>query len=345
MKKGLTVFAGVVLILAILSIVRMTPVRATVTPPSAPPASGFAKTIGAIGLVEAQSENIAIGVATPGLVMKVYVKAGDRVKKGAALFSLDGRDLTAELALRQSSLAVSRARLQKLIDAPRPEDLPAAEAKVREAEALSRDAQVQMDLIEKVTDQRAIRQEDLLRRRLGVSASSARLEQAKAELALLRAGTWKPDLAVARAEVAEAERQVARVQADIERLTVTAPIAGEILQCKVHAGEYAQAGTLPQPLILMGDTSSLNVRADVDEEDAWRLQSGATAVGSPRGAAGVKIPLKFLRVEPYVVPKKSLTGDSTERVDTRVMQVLFALSDGSHVRAGQQLDVFVDGGK
>ena len=76
------------------------------------------------------------------------------------------------------------------------------------------------------------------------------------------------------------------------------------------------------------------MRADVDEVDAWRLQAGAGAVGSPRGASSVRVPLRFVREEPYVVPKKSLTGDSTERVDTRVMQVLFALSGNAGVHAG-----------
>jgi multidrug efflux pump subunit AcrA (membrane-fusion protein) len=342
LKKGLTAFAGVVLVLAIYSIARLRPVRARENPPVPPPSAGVARSIGAVGIVEAQSENIAVSVPVPGLVTHLYVKAGDKVKKGDRLFSLDGRDLEAEIALRKSSLAVAQARLQKLLDSPRPEEIPAAQAKVKEAEALLQDAQIQVDLIERVSDKRAIREEDLLRRRLALSASKARLETAKADLTLIRAGAWKPDVDVARAQVAEAERQVSRAQADLDRLVVTAPIAGEILQCKVHLGEYAQAGPLPQPLILMGDTSTLNVRADIDEQEVWRLREGAAAMGSPRGTTGVKFPLRFVREEPYIVPKKSLTGDSTERVDTRVMQVLFALAGDARVRPGQQMDVFIE---
>ena len=227
---------------------------------------------------------------------------------------------------------------------PRPEDLPPAEAKVRESEQLYQDAAVQLNLMESVRDRRAIRDEDLQRRRLAVKAAEARLDGAKAELALLKAGTWKPDLDIARAEVLEARRQVERVGADLNRLVVTAPISGEILQCKVHPGEYAQAGPLAQPLILMGATARLNVRADVDEQDAWRVKAGATATGTVRGNTGDRLPLHFVRVEPYVIPKRNLTGDSTERVDTRVLQVIFALDPGARVYAGQQLDVFVDAG-
>ena len=78
-------------------------------------------------------------------------------------------------------------------------------------------------------------------------------------------------------------------------MTVTAPITGEILQCKVRVGEYAQAGPLAQPLMLMGDTSHLNVRADIDEQDAWRVRSGADAVASARGDGNKRFPLFFLR--------------------------------------------------
>ena len=343
-KYGLPLLAALALTFATIKIIRSRPAHARLAPPAAPPSAIYTNQVGALGLVEAESENIAISLPVPGLVTQISVKAGDRVRKGARLFSLDDRDLQAELALRQSSLALAETRLQRLALAPRPEDLPPAEAKVSEAEQLYQDAAVQLNLIESVRDKRAIRDEDLQRRRLAVKAAQARLDQARGELALLKAGTWKPDLDIARAEVEESRRQVARVEADLARLVVTAPIDGEILQCKVHVGEYAQAGPLAQPLLLMGATRHLNVRADIDEQDAWRVKAGATAIGSVRGNSAERFCLHFVRVEPYVIPKKNLTGDSTERVDTRVLQVIFALDPGAKVYAGQQLDVFVDAG-
>jgi multidrug resistance efflux pump len=343
-KYGLPIVAALALTFAVFKIVNSQPVHAKLVPPAAPPAAVYASQVGAVGLVEAESENIAVSLPVPGLVTRVDVKAGDRVRKGARLFSLDDRDLQAELALRRSSLALAESKLEKLAMSPRPEELPPAEAKVREAGELLQDAVVQLNNIEGVRDKRAIRDEDLQRRRLAVKAAEARLDAAKGELALLRAGTWKPDLDIARAEVEEARRQVERVEADVSRLTVTAPIDGEILQCKVHAGEYAQAGPLAQPLILMGATARLNVRADIDEQDAWRIKGGAAASGTVRGNTADRLPLHFVRVEPYVIPKRNLTGDSTERVDTRVLQVIFALDPGARVYAGQQLDVFIEAG-
>ncbi len=343
-KYGLPVFAALALTFAVFKVVRTQPVHARMTPLAPPPAAVYSNQLGAVGLVEAQSENIAISLPVPGLVTHVAVKPGDRVRKGERLFWLDDRDLQAELALRKSSLALAESKLEKLAMSPRPEDLPPAEARVREAEELCQDADVQVKLIESVRDKRAIRDEDLQRRRLALKAAAARLDGARAELARLKAGTWKPDLDIARAEVEEARGAVARVDADLGRLVVTAPMDGEILQCKVHPGEYAQAGPQAQPLILMGATARLNVRADIDEQDAWRFKAHATATGMVRGNSGRPLPLHFVRVEPYVIPKRSLTGDSTERVDTRVLQVIFALDRGAPVYAGQQLDVFIDAG-
>jgi hypothetical protein len=67
--------------------------------------------------------------------------------------------------------------------------------------------------------------------------------------------------------------------------------------------------------------------------------AGATLKGQPEEW----FPLKFVRVEPYVIPKKSLTGDNTERVDVRVLQVIYQIeTQGKRLFVGQQLDVFID---
>src|SRR5437899_3367307 len=126
-KYGIPVLAAVVLALASVSVMKSRTIRAGAPPPATPPAAAFSDKVGAVGLVEAASENIAISLPVSGLVTSVSVKAGDRVAKGQRLFSLDDRDLRAELALRQSALTVSQAKLEKLRSMPRPEDIPPAE--------------------------------------------------------------------------------------------------------------------------------------------------------------------------------------------------------------------------
>jgi HlyD family secretion protein len=226
---------------------------------------------------------------------------------------------------------------------PRPEEVPEAQARVKEAEASLADVKNQLALAESIKDKRAISEEELWRRRYAVQVAEAKLGQARAQLALLKAGSWKPDIDVAGAEVAAAEAQVKATQTDIERLTIRALIPGQVLQVNIRLGEFAQAGVLQTPLMLLGNVDRLHVRVDVDENDAWRVRSEAPAMAFVRGNREIKTAIQFVRTEPYIVPKRSLTGDTTERVDTRVLQILYGFDRGElPVYVGQQMDVFIE---
>ncbi len=311
-----------------------------VVPPAEPE---FSERISGAGIVEASTENIAVGTILPGVVSEVFVKVGDRVQRGAPLFAIDARDWLAERAVRLAQIGIAKAQLERLRAAPRPEDVPPVEARVKEAEAALTDARNQWNIAEALTDKRAISTEELDRRRMAVQVAEARLAQSKAQLDLIQAGTWRPELLVAEAELAQAEAALQRIETDIERATVRAPVDCTILQVKTRVGEFAQTGQLATPLMLVGDTQQLHVRADIDENDAWRFQATASAVAFVRGNRDLSTPLTFVRVEPYVVPKRSLTGDSTERVDTRVLQVLYRFDPAAlSVYVGQQMDVFIE---
>src|SRR5262249_10992145 len=127
----------------------------------------------------------------------------------------------------------------------------------------------------------------------------------------------------------------------IERALVVAPVEAVVLQVDVRPGERITE-TNTKPLMVLGATDTLHVRVDIDERDISRFQPGAAAKAYPRGESQCELPLKFVRVEPFVVPKKSLTGENSERVDTRVLQVIFAIERGQdRVFVGQQLDAFI----
>ena len=342
-RSKLPIIALIVVILSIISVVRSHPRREPTTPPSPPPTAANAQSVAAVGLIEPESENVAISCAVPGLVTGVYAKAGDRVQAGQKLFSLDDRDLEADRQVKRAALEAVRARLTKLEEQPRAEDVPPSEARVSEARANLADAEVQMRLIESVTDRRAVREEDVQRRRLAYKAAQARLAEAESQLALLKAGAWAPDIAVAKSEVSQAEAQLKAVETNIDRLTTRAPMDGIILQNKVRLGQYAQCGPLTEPLMDLGGGKHIHVRADVDENDAWRVRPHTQATAFVRGDAAHQYPLEFVRFEPYVIPKKSLTGDTTERVDTRVLQVIYRVKDANApLYVGQQMDVYIE---
>ncbi len=139
---------------------------------------------------------------------------------------------------------------------------------------------------------------------------------------------------------------------NINRSTISSPIDGLVLQINYHVGEIASAlpsPTLPMisqtnpPMILIGKVNPLFVRIDIDEDDAWRFKKGASATAFVRGNSRLHFPLKFERVEPFVIPKASFTGDTTERIDTRVLQVLYSFEKKDlPIYCGQILDVFIE---
>src|SRR5579862_7382385 len=316
------------------------PVSKPVSDPSRPP---FETYIAGSGILEAMNRNVAIGAPLSRLVLGVDVKVGDEVPAGAPLFRLDDRDTKAELAVRNSAAASARAKLERLKAAPRVEEIPPAEARVVAAEAVLGDLRNQVTLWESVADKRAVTVEDLQRRKFAVQAQEARLAESKADLLLLKAGSWKADIGVAEADLAAAQAQAAQTETELSRLTVRAPVQGVVLQVNVRAGEFAPAGVLNPPLILFGALERFHLRVDIDENDAWRFRKGAAAVAFVRGNRELRTELKLEYVEPYVVPKRSLTGDSTERVDTRVMQAVYSFGrETLPVYLGQQMDVFIE---
>ena len=149
--------------------------------------------------------------------------------------------------------------------------------------------------------------------------------------------------ALAEARFLEAVAQLEAAETNLGLLAVRAPVDGQVLQVNVRVGEFAPTGVLDTPLVLLGDVVTLHVRVDVDETDAWRVQAGAAATAVVRGNPQIRTPLRFVRFEPYIVPKRSLTGESTERVDTRVLQVIYSFERGElPVFVGQQMDVFIE---
>jgi RND family efflux transporter MFP subunit len=190
-------------------------------------------------------------------------------------------------------------------------------AAVQVAEAQLTHAKYELGLGEGLTEKRVLSLEDRETRRYNAQAAEAQLAQARADLE--------------------------SAKTDLDRLTVHAPVDGQVMQLKVHLGEFASAGVLSQPLILLGGVEPMHVRVNVDENDAWRVRANADAIGFLRGNNQIKTPLHFVCFEPYVIPKVSLTGDSTERVDTRVLQIIYSFERGDlPIYVGQQVDVYID---
>lgn len=273
-------------------------------PISEPPRAPYQRTVAASGIIEAVNENVRIAPPIAGLITKVFVKVGDQVTEQAPLFQLDNRELRAQLLTREAAI-------------------PPLQAQIDEQKYKIGDLETQLQRLQSIHDERAVSEDDLKR-------TWYALEMAKGGDQRLHAS------------LKQAKAQRDEVAILLERLTVRAPRSGTILQVNIRAGEYATLGS-SEPLMLLGETEQLQIRADVDEVNAPLVPPQAPAVASIKSLGSEKIPLTFVRIEPYVIPKKSLTGENTERVDTRVLQIIYRFKRPSFpVYAGQQVDVFIE---
>ena len=311
------------------------------------PRSAGGDVISGAGIVEpftASSGTATVPVGTPvaGVVAEVAVKEpGQVVKAGDLLFRLDDRAKKAELAVKEAALTMAKTQYEQLKQTPRPETLPPLEAKVKADETTLAAATDAYQRAARAGLGGGVSAGDLAQLRETMEHAKAILEQDKATLDLAKKGPWKPDLDVKEAAVKQAEAAVEQVKADLEQLRVVAPISGTVLQVNVRVGQ--SVGVAPgTALVMMGDLHEWHVRVSIDENEISRFEEGTEAYALTRGLPQHRLKLRFVRTEPYVVPKKSLTGDNAERVDTRVMEAIYAIEgDAPPVHLGQQLDVFI----
>lgn len=269
--------------------------RPTTTPRNPvvpPPTMDFPAGIAGIGVIEPRSEFIAVATELPGVVRAVHTSVGTKVAAGDLLFSLDQRDIDAQIEVLK--------------------------AQVRAVEAEQANAAAQFDAVASVADQRAVARDDFNARKFGLRRAEARSEEVKQLL-----------------------NQALVTKA---RLDIRAPIGGTVLEVNVRVGEFAPSGLINPPLIRLGDLSRMHVRVEIDEELVGGISPTQPAYGVPRSDTISRIPLEFVRFEPYVRPKQFLAV-AGQRVDTRVLQIIYALPESSPARfAGQFLDVYIGGG-
>jgi HlyD family secretion protein len=318
MNKKIFSFNAVLYALAVLGIIggvamiiydlKPKPVAQPIMQPSFAPYKDF---IAGSGIIEADCHNINVGSMLSGVVDEVLVNAGDKVVKGQPLITLDQRQALSELQIKMAALEV-------------------AKSNVEQSKATLRNTQDLFKLVEDLKDTRAISKEEFITRRNNVMIAKTELKSAEAN-------------------VISAAADLESSKTNLDLLTIQAPIDGNILQVNVDPGQFIGGGQTNEGVnsssapILLGGVNTYKVRVDIDETDAWRFKPNTNAIAYLRGNTALKVPLKYEYYEPYVIPKQNLTGESTERVDVRVLQVVYSY-DPKDLPSylGQQVDVYIE---
>ncbi len=318
----------------------------TAIPPSPPPlmmsypVPPFKSSISALGIVEASSDNISIGVPINRIVEKVLAHVGQSIKKGDLLFALENQDLVAELSERKINYEIARAKLKKMENFPRKEDLDSAESSLKVSEIALEQATSQYEMVQALRDSRALSRQEIKKRKFDYEEALAQYQNELSRFNKIKSGTWKPDLEITALEAKQAQASVERIEAEINRTLIRSPIDGKVLQVNIHEGESPAS---LKNLMIVGNTEEVFLKVSINQYDAPYFRPKAPAVAFLRGNSQMEFALEFVRLLPYLVNKQNVTSEITDKSDTKVLQVIYRIKNEDHnVFVGQQMDVFIE---
>jgi multidrug resistance efflux pump len=306
-------------------------------------ASSFASTslVVAPGRVEPISEEVEIGTEIPGRVEAVLVQEGDGVQRGQVLAVLQRREYEAQLMAAKARLSQAEAELQRLINGARQEERREVWAAVEQAEAVRRNAQVEVQRRQMLLRRGYIAREEVDRARRDLQVAQARFQGARERYAFVTAAAREDERARAQAAVVLAQAQVREAQARLEKSEIRSPLHGTVLRRYVHAGEVVSPEAPQTTLFIVADTTTLRVRADIDETDIGQLQVGLEAYVTADAYGDTKFRGHVVQIGQVLGKKNLYTDEPTERVDTKILETLIELDRGQLLVPGLRVDVFI----
>lgn len=310
---------------------------ATIPAQLPPPAPALA----ASGRVEPRSEPITLAADLTGQLKTVNVEEGQHVTRGQILAEYVNTDLAARLAETRARVDARQAELKKLLAGARPEEREAAAARFREAEAQVSLAQSENARRRMLRSSGAVSSEEADRAHDMLAAAEARRDAAKAALTLINAPPRDEDVQMARAALQLVQAQEKEAEGIYDKTLVRAPIDGIVLRRFRKTGE-AVGNLPPTPILELGESGPLRVRAEVDEADLGRLGLGqrvylkASAYGERRFGGVVA------RIAPELGRKRVFSGRPAEKLDTDVLETEIDLDSDVQLPIGLRVDVFFE---
>ncbi len=291
------------------------------------------------GRVEPLSGEVKIAASIIGVVGEVLVKANDKVFAGEPLVRLIDSEAQARLATAEAQIALRRRARNDESPSSRASTRRKAEDGVADAEKALVDAQAGVD--KAAIERRAGRgsDADVDAARAALLRAQDRLKQQKAELRRVEADTNTPLPTQVEGQLNVARTELAAAQAAIDKMTIRAPIGGTVLQVNTKAGELASpSGT--QPLVLLGDVSTLRVRAELDERDFGEIKIGQPALVRAAAFRGRDFAGKVVFIAPIVEPGRINSRGQRSVTDVDVVEVLIDLAEPDALAVGMKVDVY-----
>lgn len=291
----------------------------------------------AAGVAEPGSGEIKILPLVVGRISEVPVAANDKVVAGEPVVRLDDEEARARVATARAQVAM-RERVRNDQSAGKGENRRTAEDEVAHAEATLVEARAAFDVVALARRANSGSETAMMTALRAWTRAQENLNRQRAQLRKLETeyGTPLPTPKEGELEVARSELWLSI--AELEKLTVRAPIASTVLQVNVKVGEVA-GPTASQPLMLLGDLSRLRVRAELDEHDVGKIVVGDKVVVHADAFRGREFAGKVAAIAP-IVRLGRISSPESRLTDFSVNEVLIDLDDPGPLLVGMKVEVY-----
>ena len=228
-------------------------------------------------------EQANIGARITAPIRKLLVRKGDNVAAGQLLAQLDNRDVLAQRAEAEASVADAEANLQRVTSGTVPTDVERARGQVASTEAALNQAQKFYDRRRQLFDQGAIPQRDLLLSETELAQAKSNQAVARSSLDLLLNQSRDKDILMAKSKVDQAQARLSLVKAQLEFTEIRSSSGGTITEQFMFPGDMAKPDA---PIFTVMDLSVAVARVQLPESELAGVRVGSSCVFTPADGGG-----------------------------------------------------------
>ncbi|MGC1373190.1 MAG: efflux RND transporter periplasmic adaptor subunit [Candidatus Sulfotelmatobacter sp.] len=224
------------------------------------------------GNIEAHESLISFKVQ--GRIVELPVEEGQQVEAGALLARLDDADYKQRVRINEAAVQVRESNLALMLAGTREQEVSASQQNMLNAQAELDEKKIERDRAQRLfsKDELSAQDRDLAETALKRAQATFRAAQQRYNEAV--EGTRKEDIAIARANLKEADADLGLSRVNLDYTTLRAPSAGVITVREAELGEVVNPGT---PVVTLADLDHIWLRAYIAETDLGRIHWGQEA--------------------------------------------------------------------
>lgn len=307
---------------------------------ASPDASRALWVASAPGRVEPRGGEVRIGPQTSGRVVQVAVKINEQVKAGDVLVRLDDADLFTRHAAIEAEAAVRKRERDGEPVQRGAADRRAAEDAVAAAERAAFQARIDVDVMTEARRTNRATADDVAKTQENLSAWREKLEQERAALRKAQSQPGVPLPTRLEASLTGSRSELSLAESAIERTRIRAPSDGTVLQVNAKVGETVAPSAEAPPLIVFGDVSRLQVRAEVEERDVAKIRLSQRVVVKSDAYPGREFEGQVSTLAQSLAPPRLSSRGPRRPSDVDVLEVVVELDGQPPILPGMRVDVF-----